>query len=69
MKTEDEEIEVIGNFAYEVHRQKKDDEDQIQYLLEWNRQKKIRDEEKANKKQRKKEARRQWWKRITGGRR
>lgn len=45
-----------------------EDEDQIEYLREWARQKKLRDEEKANKKQRRKEARRQWWRRMTGRR-
>lgn len=45
-----------------------EDEDQIEYLREWARQKKIRDEEKANRKQRRKETRRRWWRKITGRR-
>ncbi len=47
---------------------KEDDEEQARYLKEWYQNKKVRDEEKANKKQRHKEARRRLWKQITGRR-
>ncbi|MBR3070197.1 MAG: hypothetical protein IKF75_00765 [Lachnospiraceae bacterium] len=44
-------------------RNYKEDDEQMEYLTEWARKKKVRDEEKANKKQRQKEARRCRWKR------